>query len=388
MPTKKTRISTRAIEQIEQGAILWDDALAGFGARRAGSFSTFFYNYRLRASGKMKRVVIGRSTEMTPTEARDRAVALAAAVRAGDDPSEATATPKQRAKMGNTLGQAVEAWLNNPAHDWAKKTRDNYRTALRRSILDNRELAGMMLTDVGREHLVPAIDKITQRSAAAGALAYRALKSFLAWQEDRGMNPVSLPRARRVAPQVKPRERMLTDAEIKSLWHAADSLTPLTAAAGRLVLLTAQRSGAMIELRRSWITENLAAIEFPAEVMKGARRHRVPLGDAAQNIVARVLEEVPQADHLFGAGSERLKQALPGWRSAAGIEDAVRLHDVRRSLRTWAAANGYPDVVAEAAIAHQVAKDPLSKVYQLHAYEKEAAELLLAWQAHVEKVVR
>lgn len=386
MPTAKARLSARSLQHLEQGAIIWDDALAGFGARRAGTFTTYIYNYRVRATGKMKRVVIGRDTEMNPVEARDRATELAATVRRGEDPSEQSATPKQRAKTGNTLGQSIEAWLAHP-HGWAPKTLANYKSAMKLTLLEDQELSGMLITDVGREHLVPAIDKAKARSASAGALAYRSLKSFLSHMEDRGLPPVSLPRAKRIAPQVKPRERSMADAEIKALWHAADGLTPLTAAAGRLVLLTAQRSGAMVQLRRGWVTAKAEAIVFPAEVMKGGKAHKVPLGPVARDIVMLVLTEDPQADQLFGSGNERFKQALPGWRKAAGLGADLRLHDVRRSLRTWAAANGYPDEVAEPAIAHRVAKDPLSQVYQLHRYEKEAGELLLAWQAHVAKVV-
>lgn len=111
MPALKARLSKSSLEQLEQGAILWDEALPGFGARRAGGFVSYIYNYRVRTTGKMRRVIVGRDTEMTTSEARDRAVDLAAAVRGGADPAKVMATPKQRQKAGNTLGQAIEAWL-------------------------------------------------------------------------------------------------------------------------------------------------------------------------------------------------------------------------------------------------------------------------------------
>lgn len=386
MAAKKGRITVKFVEQLEPGELGWDDQLPGFGARRADNFTTYLYNYRVRATGKMKRLVIGRSTEMSPSEARDRAIAHAASVRAGDDPSLAAATPKARARTGNTLAQAIEAWLQFPGHGWAAKTLADYKSAMKKITADT-DVASKLLADVRREDLMTVLDDVRAKSPSAAAMLYRVLGSFLQFQDDRGTMSVTLPKARRVAPSVPPRERILTDKELRALWKAADSLTPLTAAAGKLVLLTAQRSGAVVKLRRAWVTEKGKAIEFPAVVMKARRPHRVPLGDLAQNILDMVLTETPESDHLFGTGGERLKQALPGWRKAAGLGTDVILHDVRRSLRTWAAANGYPDVVAEAAIAHQVAKDPLAKVYQRHGFEKEAGELLLAWQAHVEKVV-
>ena len=386
MAARKGRITVKLIGELGAGELAWDDQLPGFGARRAGGFVSFIYNYRVRSTGKMKRVVIGRDNEMSPSEARDRAIAFAADVRKGEDPALSSATPSARAKTGNTLGQAIEAWLAFPGHGWAAKTLADYKSAMGKITADE-AVASKLLSDVSREDFMPIIDTTRARSPSAAAMLYRVLGSFLQFQDDRGAMSITLPKARRVAPAVPPRERAMTDEEIKALWHAAASLTPLTAAAGRLVLLTAQRSGAVVKLRRGWVTDKGKAIEFPASVMKASRAHKVPLGATAAEIVGMAIQEPEDADHIFGIGGERLKQALPGWRKAAGVDPGLKLHDLRRTLRTWAAEHGYPDVVAEAAIAHQVAKDPLAKAYQKHSYEREAGELLLAWQTYVADVV-
>ncbi len=376
------KLSARNLADAQAGKLIWDTEVKGFGARKANNGDvTLFLNYQVRGTGKYKRLTIGKLGELTVDAARKRAAQMRLEIRTGADPSQQAETATAKAKHGDTLGQLVSQWLDSPKHNWSTSTRDGYVGAMRRDVL-NSDAAEIRIGDVTRADLMHIVDLATDRSSSSGALTFRTLNSFLTWADSRGLTEVTLPKASRAAPTPKPRTRVMTEDEIKALWDAAGTLTPLTAIAGRLVLMTCVRTGALQQLQCDWIRQD--GIVWPADVMKGKREFWTPLTPWAYDQIRPVLA---QEGAVFGQGTTRLKQALPTWRKAAGVDATVKPHDVRRAMRTWAAASGYGYEASEAALAHEVQRTALDKAYMQHSYAEEAAEVLRGWQNHVQELV-
>jgi integrase len=203
----------------------------------------------------------------------------------------------------------------------------------------------------------------------------RTVSAMLRWAEDLELlEEAKLPRVKRTAPPVPPRERVLSDAEIRKVWLAADKLSPPDAAFVRLVILTVIRSSNASMAQASWLQGD--TLHLPASVMKNGKAHHVPVPAWAAEMIAPRL-----------AGGGRLANpVLREVRKLTGIKD-MQWHDLRRSFATWCAKNGVAETHAEEALAHISHRTTLSKVYNKHDYEAESLKALQGWQAHVRTIV-
>ena len=89
------RIGLREIRALGTDQILWDGAVAGFGARRrSGTAIVYIVKYRT-AGGRQRWQVIGRHGVLTPDEAREKAKVILGNVAEGADPRQRSA-PRAR----------------------------------------------------------------------------------------------------------------------------------------------------------------------------------------------------------------------------------------------------------------------------------------------------
>jgi integrase len=145
------------------------------------------------------------------------------------------------------------------------------------------------------------------------------------------------------------------------------------------LILTAARSGEVIGAR--WSEFDLAAKVWtiPAERMKSNRQHRVPLSDAAMEI----LEAAPREDgnpFVFvggrkGAGMPRTAMAYT--LQCLGREETI--HGFRSSFRDWAAERtSFPREICEMSLAHRVAGATEASYWRSDIVEKRR-KLMEAW---------
>src|SRR5215831_17434989 len=85
----------------------WDSELAGFGLRLQGQRRTYVAQYR--AGGRTRRVTLGFTDRLTPTQARAGARKLLARVSLGEDPQDEKAA--QRAAAERTFRKVVDVYL-------------------------------------------------------------------------------------------------------------------------------------------------------------------------------------------------------------------------------------------------------------------------------------
>ena len=126
----------------------------------------------------------------------------------------------------------------------------------------------------------------------------------------------------------------------------------------RFLILTAARSG---EVRgATWDEIDLDAREWriPGKRMKGGREHRVPLSEAARDVLARARGLEDGSGLVFPSptrpGRPLSKMALTKVLRDQGLADRATVHGFRSAFRDWCAETGKPREIAEAALAHTV----------------------------------
>lgn len=152
-------------------------------------------------------------------------------------------------------------------------------------------------------------------------------------------------------------------------------------------ILTAARSG---EVRgATWAEIDLKAKLWtvPAARMKAGKEHRVPLSDAAVNLL-KSLAKNPESEYLFTAprGGQLSDMTLTAVLRRMG-ETAVP-HGFRSTFRDWAAdRTTYPREVCEMALAHTVAEGAEAAYWRSDLFEKRR-RMMDDWAAFLSKEVR
>src|SRR5262249_28732034 len=142
-----------------------------------------------------------------------------------------------------------------------------------------------------------------QNSGAVTANRVRStLSAMFAWGMREGLvlaNPVINTNKR----EERPRERVLTDAELRLIWRALTDNQYSTIV--RLLMLTGQRLTEITGLRWSEIDFDRGVILLPGERTKNGRPHEIPMAKTVRSLLAAQ----PRSDgreFVFGDPSARL----------------------------------------------------------------------------------
>jgi integrase len=196
----------------------------------------------------------------------------------------------------------------------------------------------------------------------------------------------------------EPRQRVLTDDEIRLVWKATSDtgglgypIAPLV----RLLLVTGQRLREVAEARWSEIDFDKALWVIPPERMKGRAAHEIPLSPMAVDLLSK-LPRFTGGDFVFTTtGGARPVSGFSKFklRTDAAIAEhsdkpvaGWRFHDLRRTMRTHLSAlPTVPDMVRELVIGH--ARPGLHQVYDQHAYREEKRDALNQWAMRLRSIV-
>lgn len=175
-----------------------------------------------------------------------------------------------------------------------------------------------------------------------------------------------------------PRDRTLTDDEIRALWAIPEPHGPLF----RFLLLTAQRIGEAQLAPPTNIEGNLWRI--PAEHAKNGRAHRVWLSPQA---LAEIKAMPDGRDRVFAIRSTTGAQAwLHRWCDRNNITPRFTPHDFRRTAATRMNEIGIAPHVVEKILNHTL--QGVMGTYNRAEYWEERQAAMLAWGLEVERIVR
>jgi integrase len=156
----------------------------------------------------------------------------------------------------------------------------------------------------------------------------------------------------------------------------------LSARALELVILAAARTGEAIGARWGEIDFEAKTWTIPPERMKAGREHRVPLSDAALEILER-LHESRDGEFVFPGkpGRPLSRMAMAMLMRRMGRTD-VTIHGFRSSFRDWAAERtSYPNHVVEMALAHAV-PSAVEAAYRRGDLLAKRQQLMQAWASY------
>jgi integrase len=376
---------------------VWDQALRGFGIRVGDRGGVSFFACARRRGGSRQpiRLTVGRYPALSLVEARDRARTLLRELQDGVDPRA------RRAEQERTAAAKQASRFDVIAEDFIRRHVARARTAAAIELRIRRELlprwGERSITDITKADVVRMVDEIVDRGhpeAARQTLAYA--RRLFSWTVARGVlehAPTDHLKAVDLIGAKKPRQRLLTEHELKLIWRAASEAPyPDGPYIQALLLLGVRRS----ELgRATWSEIDLdqALWTIPPGRMKSDEGHSVPLPPRAVEILRALPRFVsgyvfaargtrPLND--FGAIKQRLDRRVVRLNGGKPIE-AWTLHDARRTFRTGLSTLGIAPHVAELCLAHR--QPGLARTYDLHRFDAEKRHALNAWAARLLSIV-
>jgi integrase len=343
---------------------------------------------RYKIGGRTRVATIGDASEMTLAAARAQALAWASLIKDGRDP----ATEVQRKAAAEKRLPTVAAFAAEYLERHAKPNKRSWRTderLLQHDVLP--VIGGLRIDTVKRRDIVSVLDAIRDRDAPV--LANRVLavtRRMFAFAIERGViehTPFAGVRASRETA----RARTLTDDEIRHLWAATGPGSPRieapTRMALRLLLLTGARVSEVCSATWDEIDTGAAEWVVPAARTKNGREHRMPLSNAA-------LDVMREAEVLRASGSPWLLPSVRGTGHVTlwGVLDAVQrilgedvtAHDLRRTVATGLQQVGARLEVTEAVLNHvSGSRGGIVGVYQRHDWRQEKRAALDAWTRRI-----
>ena len=351
------------------------------------------WRLRYEVSGREKLLTIGHYPDVGLADARATRDQAKAALRSGLDPAVARKREAEVAaeEAATTFEVVAREWYAQNLPTWRKRHADDVIHSLERDIFPAlgaapiRAITPRMVLDVLRPiEKRPAVEtarRIRQRMSAAfvfGIASGRADTDPAAIVKDA------------MAPLVRGRQPAVVDlAGVREILSRGESIPaqPGTRLALRLIALTAVRGGEA----RGATPEEFEGLDgrapvwrIPAERMKGAREHVVPLSaQAVQAVVAALSLAGPRARYLF-PGVRHVhrmmsENAVGYLLNRAGYHGQHVPHGFRAAFSTIMNERYREDrAVIDLMLAH-VPKDKVEAAYNRASHMTRRAELAQIW---------
>jgi integrase len=359
------------------------DRAPGLALRiRAAGSRKFVFFYRL--GGRLLKYTIGDASGWTLDKARATARDLRVKVERGENPAVERASRRADAAL---LFSAV-------ARDYLDARKPNMKPRSHAECIRHvnkywKPFHGMAIASIDRAAVAARLRIIAKDSGAVTADRARStLSAMFAWAIGEGLCEVNPVTGTNKASDDKPRERLLSDAELAAIWKAAPESD--YGRIVRLLMLTAQRREEIGALLWSEVDREAALISLPRERTKNHRSHDVPLSPMA----LAVLDAIPEREGralVFGSG----QGGYSGWSTSKGVlDESARLaepwtlHDLRRTAATRMADLGVAPHVIEAILNHVSGhKAGVAGIYNRSTYSAEKRVALELWTGHLSTII-
>lgn len=388
-----------ALKPKSQRYEVWEPGRTGLGVR-VSPHGRKSWVYMYRHDGRPRRMTLGSYPAMGLADARLEHAKARKKLERGIDPGTELVGERRADRAAQTVDDLADEYLMKWARPHKRSAAEDERI-LRKDVLPH--WGRQKARDITRRDVITLLDRIVERGSPIAAnrtlAVVRRMFNFAVARDILDATPVAMVRA--PSPE-RQRERVLSAAEIKTLWNGLDG-APISEAvrlAVRLQLVTAQRKGEVVGAALGEFDLSEAVWTIPAERAKNGRIHRVPLSPLAVRLVERAIEvgRVKQRSEKAdkGGGPEwLLPSPRPGrpispeavnhglYKSLPklGLEDMTP-HDLRRSAASYMTALGFTRLVVGKILNH--ADQGVTAVYDRYAYAKEMRRALDAWAQELE----
>jgi integrase len=371
-----------------------DQRCIGLAVRVASSGAkTWDLAYRIRGSGKVRRISLGRVSDVTLERARERANQLTAAARAGRDLIAEEKESRAAATSRITVEKLIEVYVRRRVLGRLRSAKEITRR-LKRALLPivQRHAADIRRRDI-RELLDAVADSGTKREAekrrqTVGAMFRWALSQDLVETDPTaGLNAYD---------PGTPRDRVLTADEIGCLWKWLDAGVMSAAPTDilKLELLTGARCGEIAGLRVEEIDRDEWTWTLPAIRSKNKRPRVTPLVGLARQIIEERLASI-FAGPLFSAETGTVMTSAHVGHCLWARDDKLPIakfttHDLRRTVATMLAEMGVSLDLIAAVVGHDVAGKETRTLVR-HYIRTDLVErklhALSSWDEQLQKIV-
>jgi integrase len=395
-------LTHRSIEALRAGEAPYrvsDQRCIGLAVRVAPSgIKTWDLAYRIRGSGKMRRVSLGRVADVSLEKARGRANELTSAARAGRDVIAEEEECQVAAASRLTVQQLIELYVR-------RRVIGRLRTALdieRRLYRALRLILTRYADDVRRRDVRELLDAVADQGLEREAEKRRQTAgAMFRWALSQDIVEADPTAGLKAYDPGTPRDRVLTVVEIEALWKWLDSnaLPSNSTDILKLQLLTGARCGEISGLCVEEIDCEKWIWTLPAARSKNKRPRVTPVVGVARQIIEAQLSIV-QSGPLFTAETgTTLTAAHVGSYLLARCDklpvEKFTTHDLRRTVATTLAEMGVSlDLVAAVVgheaggkeartlVRHYVHTDLVErKVHVLNAWDKRLQDILAGREA-------
>ena len=149
-------------------------------------------------------------------------------------------------------------------------------------------------------------------------------------------------------------------------WHGARL-------AFRFAVLTVARTKEVLGARWNEIDLDARLWTVPAARMKRGIPHRVPLSDAAVEVLEAARARWGTDGLVFRNSRREALDEAALRRVVRKVDPVITVHGFRSTFRDWAAANDVPDRVAEFSIAHRKMTDSEASYFRTDLLDKRRA---------------
>lgn len=376
-----------------------DPATMGLQLRITAQARTWFYRYVYE--GRRFRVKLGAYPAIGLADARASAQKARTHREMGIDPRTAGMS------RGRAPSSPVAARSAKP-HSVAALAEEFMRLSTRKR---PEQLAGVInkhilpwwetrdARTITRRDVIELLDKVV---ATGRKVMANRVKQVLGQMFEFGMNRAlvehsPVPQRYRPGGEEKPRQRALTDAELKALIVNREDVFRSKAIqhAVMLLLLTMQRRGELMAAKWSDVDLDAATWRIPDEVAKGERGHTLALSEWALDEFRTLKRMAGRSAYVFpnAAGDGPADPKLVTRSVARCLKRLGKLkvaaftpHDLRRTGRTGLAKLKVAPHIAERVLNHAQAVIP--GTYDVHDYFDEKRDALDKWCAHLRHLTK
>ncbi|MEH2552198.1 integrase [Bradyrhizobium sp. AZCC 2262] len=400
------KLKAKQVEQLSVRGLYGDGGGLYLQVAKGGSKSWLF---RFKTDGRSRWHGLGSARDVSLADARIQAADARRLRLDGGDPIEAKRAKKAAARTDAakaiTFGAAAKRFIKANTPGWKNtKHADQWRMTL----LGNdpkgkpakndycKSIRDLPIAALDTSLVLRIIEPIWATKTETASRIEAVIDAAKAKGEFKGENPARwkghldnlLPAASKVR-RVR-NHPALPYKQLSAFMSALRKREGVAAAALEFQILTAVRPGNAVAAKWDQIDKLAAVWTIPAALMKTDAEHKVPLSEAALDVLRRMellkndseyifpnSKGKPLSDASMAAVIDRMNDEERRWLDTK-VDREVVPHGFRSSFRDWAAEHGYADAVAEAALAHKVADDVVA-AYKRTTFFELRKQMMRDW---------
>lgn len=339
--------------------------------------------FLFRWNGKPTEMGLGSAQTVPLKQAREFAQSARAVLACGNNPLEARNAEKPKLQ---TFGECAQDYVDLNKSEW----RNAKHIAQWSSTLKTycASIWNIPVAQVETEHVLSILKPIWTTKAETASRLRGRIERVLASAKVRGLRTGENPALwRNHLADVLPSRRKLTRGHHKALPYGElqDFLVKLrerpavAARALEFAILTAARSGEVLNAEWTEVDLDARIWTVPAVRMKAGKQHRVPLSTQAVQVLKGLQLEASGRFVFPGQKPDKPLSSMALAMALRRMNVDVTAHGFRSTFRDWAAEQtSYPNEVAEMALAHTI-KNAAEAAYRRGDMLEKRKDLMEIW---------